>query len=214
MIELRHRHLLWDWNGTLLDDLELCVDIVNKMLARRSLPTLDRAGYHATFDFPVRSFYERIGFDLSGDQFAELSREFIGEFDARRLEAGLHVGVAELLARVRASGRQQSILSAHRQATLHEIVALRGIEAHFVHMAGLDDAHAHGKIERGRALVAELGHRPDELVLIGDTLHDLEVARALGIDCVLVANGHHAGDRLRAAGATVVDRLADLRLFP
>ena len=210
MIRAHHRHLLWDWNGTLLDDLELCVDIVNGMLERRALPALDVARYHAHFDFPVRGFYERLGFDLRGDAFVELSREFIAEFDARRLEAQLHAGVDELLTRVTASGRAQSILSAHRQVTLHEIVALQGIDRHFSTMAGLDDAHAHGKIDRGHALVRELDLPPESFILVGDTLHDLEVARALGIDCVLVARGHHAAERLRASGAHVVVDLREL----
>ena len=210
MIQPRHRHLLWDWNGTLLDDLDLCVDIVNGLLAKRALPSIDLARYHAHFDFPVRGFYERLGFDLRGDAFVELSREFIAEFDARRLEAQLHEGVDALLSRVTASGRRQSILSAHRQVTLHEIVALLGIERHFSTMAGLDDAHAHGKIDRGHALVKELARPCEELLLVGDTLHDLEVARALGIDCVLVARGHHAAQRLRASGAHVVDDVREL----
>ena len=33
-----HRHLIWDWNGTLLDDLDLSVDVMNTLLARRGLP--------------------------------------------------------------------------------------------------------------------------------------------------------------------------------
>jgi phosphoglycolate phosphatase len=151
-----------------------------------------------------------VGFDLAGDAFVDLSREFIAAFDARRLEARLHEGVPALLSTVSASGRRQSILSAHRQTTLHEIVALLGIDTHFAHMAGLPDAHAHGKIERGRALLEAIGLAPDEILLIGDTVHDLEVARALGIDCVLVAHGHHAVERLRATGAPVVDDLRRL----
>ncbi len=210
MIATHHRHLLWDWNGTLLDDLDLCVDIVNGMLGRRSLPRIDVPGYHEHFGFPVRGFYERVGFDLSGDAFFALSNEFISEFDARRLEARLHAGADELLARINASGRQQSILSAHRQTTLHEIVELLGIDHHFHSMAGLDDAHAHGKIDRGHALVSDLALPRCELILVGDTLHDFEVAGALGIDCVLVARGHHAAERLRASGARVVDDLREL----
>jgi len=213
VIELRHRHVLWDWNGTLLDDLELCLDIVNKMLARHGLEALDRARYHATFDFPIRAFYERVGFDLSGDRFAELGREFMTEFEARRLEAELHVGVDDVLARIGASGRAQSILSAHRESTLREIVDLRGITPHFAHVAGIDRAYGQdGKIDRAHALLRDLGEAPSEIVLIGDTLHDLEVARSLGIDCVLVGHGHHGAERLRASGATVVESLQGLVL--
>ena len=81
-------------------------------------------------------------------------------------------------------------------------------------MTGLDNIYAHSKTELGRAWVAELGIPAGDILLIGDTLHDLEVARELGVDCVLVAAGHHPADRLRRATDRVLDNLRDLRAVP
>jgi phosphoglycolate phosphatase len=203
-----YRHLIWDWNGTLLDDLDLSIAVMNSVLARCSLPPLDRARYHALFDFPVRAYYERLGFDPVSDPFDKLSVEFISGYDARRLEAGLHRHVPRTLATVRAAGLGQSILSAYRHETLHEIVAHFGLTAQFDHICGLDNIHAHSKVALGRELVARLGVAPAEILLVGDTLHDLEVARDLGVACALVAAGHHPAARLRATGAHVYDDLA------
>lgn len=203
-----YRHIIWDWNGTLLDDLDLSIEVMNTLLARRDLPRLDRARYHALFDFPVRRYYERLGFDPARDSFEQLSGEFISGYDACRLRATLHRDAARALAAVRAAGLGQSILSAYRHETLHEIVEHFGLTAHFDHIAGLDNIHAHSKVALGRALVAQIGLASKDILLVGDTLHDLEVAHDLGVACALVAAGHHPAERLRASGAPVYDNLA------
>lgn len=207
----RYRHIVWDWNGTLLDDCDYAIAVMNGLLARRQLPLLDRARYHALFDFPVRDYYERLGFDPARDTFEQLSVEFITAYDAQRLTCGLHAGVEALLAAVRGAGLTQSILSAYRQETLHEIVAHFGLTERFVRLIGLDNIFAHSKAELGRAWIAELGLPPGEVLLVGDTLHDLDVANAMGVDCVLVAAGHHPAERLRARHGRVVADLAALR---
>ncbi|MBS0631042.1 MAG: HAD family hydrolase [Verrucomicrobia bacterium] len=208
MTRLRHRHLIWDWNGTLLDDLDLSLSVMNAILARRALPRLDRARYHTLFDFPVRTYYGRLGFDPARDSFEQLSVEFISGYDARRLESTLHRDARRLLGAARDAGLRQSILSAYRQETLREIVAHFGLDGHFDHIAGLDNIHAHSKLDLGRDLIRRLDTPPGEILLVGDTLHDLEVARELGVDCALIAAGHHPADRLQATGAPVYPDLA------
>ncbi len=205
----RYRHLIWDWNGTLLDDLDYSIGVMNTLLERRRLPLLNRTRYHALFDFPVRIYYERLGFDPSLDPFERLSTEFISRYDAGRTQAPLHRDAAQLLATARTTGLGQSILSAYRHETLLEIVAHFGLTAHFDHIAGLNNIHAHSKLALGRALVARLGVPSSEILLIGDTLHDAEVARELGVACALVAAGHHSAARLRTSGAPVFASLAD-----
>ena len=203
----RHRHIIWDWNGTLLDDLDYSIGVMNKLLAHRGLPLLDRERYHALFDFPVRGYYERLGFDYTRTSFEELSVEFIRGYDSQRLTCPLQPRAAAVLAAVQAAGLTQSILSAYRHESLHEIVGHFGLTSHFVRLAGLDNDHAHSKAELGAALVAAIGVAPREILLIGDTLHDFEVAQKLGVDCVLVAAGHHPAPRLRAVTDRVYDSL-------
>jgi phosphoglycolate phosphatase len=119
--------------------------------------------------------------------------------------------VEQLLPAVAAAGISQSILSAYRQQTLVEIVAHFDLTRHFVRLNGLDNIYAHSKAELGRAWLRELALPPNEVLLVGDTLHDLEVARELGTDCILVAAGHHPPERLRGGHDRVVSTLADLR---
>jgi phosphoglycolate phosphatase len=209
-----YRHIIWDWNGTLLDDLDYCLGVMNAILRPRGLPLLDRARYHTVFDFPVRDYYARLGFDAAKDSFEALSVEFIRGYDANRLTCGLHPNARAQLAAVQAAGLTQSILSAYRHETLVEIVTHFGLLPYFTHLAGLDNIYAHSKAELGRAQVAQLGLSPREILLIGDTLHDLHVAREIGVDCVLVAAGHHPADKLRRHHDRVLETLAELRDVP
>jgi len=206
----RYRHIIWDWNGTLLDDVDLSLDVVNGMLARRQLPTMSREHYHAVFDFPVRNYYAQIGFDITDASFRELSHEFIAEYDRRRFETQLHDSAGRVLDAVVARGLSQSILSAYKHDTLCEIVDHFGLTAKFARLSGLDDIYAHSKAELGRRCIESLHVAPAEVVMIGDTLHDFDVAAAIGVDCILVAHGHHPLDRLAAKSPNVVNNLEEV----
>ncbi len=208
---MEYQHLIWDWNGTLLDDLELTIEIMNGMLRRRGLPTMDRTRYHAVFDFPVRNYYAQLGLDATEASFRELSVEFIAEYDRRRWTATLHRGARELLDAVRSSGRTQSILSAYRHETLCEIVGHFGLTDRFTELCGLDNIYAESKSALGRASLARLGIDPGQVIMIGDTLHDFDVAETMGVRCVLVAHGHHPLDRLARRSENVTADLAELR---
>ena len=209
-----YRHIIWDWNGTLLDDLDYSVEVMNVLLRRRGLPELDRARYHAVFDFPVRDYYARLGFDPAKDSFETLSAEFIGAYDAHRLDCPLQPATRRTLAAVQAAGLTQSILSAYRHETLLEIVDHFGLTPHFAHLAGLDNIFAHSKAELGRVQLAKLALPPRQILFIGDTLHDLDVAKELGVDCALVAAGHHPAEKLRHHHDRVLDSLAELATVP
>ena len=55
--------IIWDWNGTLLNDMELCVHTINEMLQKRNLHELSVDEYKEVFSFPVKDYYQKIGFD-------------------------------------------------------------------------------------------------------------------------------------------------------
>lgn len=204
------RHILWDWNGTLMDDAWLCVATLNTLLGKRGMPETNVTAYRNTFSFPVRSYYERLGFDFSKVDMQALSIEYITGYNGRRYECTLHAGVIELLTTLQQRGIGQSILSAYRQDMLEETIAGYELSRYFDHLAGTDNLQAQGKREQGKRLLESLRLPPDSIVMVGDTLHDLEVAEAIGCQCILVGHGHCARHRLEGHGATVVENIADL----
>lgn len=207
----RYRHVIWDWNGTLMDDAWLCVQIMNAMLEKRAMRQVDIDTYRQHFGFPVKAYYEWLGFNNAADTFEAISHEYIEAYDARRLECTLHEEARDLLHAFEANGTEQVIVSAYRQQTLEQIVAHYGIAPYFKKLIGLDNIFAAGKVANARAHRDRLPYADAELLLIGDTLHDFEVARAIGADCILLSHGHHNRQRLEATGTPVYDSLAQVR---
>lgn len=204
------RHVIWDWNGTMLDDAWLCVELLNGMLTARGLSLITAEEYRHHFGFPIRTFYEQLGFDFDTDPFEDVATEFIHGYEERRLEAKLHEGVIETLAMLQQIPCEQSILSAYSQGTLDSIVQHWNLKKYFSHCRGLSDHYAAGKVELGRQLVLDIDYDPDDIVLVGDTTHDAEVADACGIHCLLVEGGHQSRERLESTGVPVYSSLSAL----
>ena len=205
-----YSHILWDWNGTLIDDVWLCVEIINDMLARRGLPALDAEGYREIFDFPVQGFYERAGFDFSTEAFDSVTAEFCDEYMRRVGECRLHDGARELLDACAGSGLHQSILSATEQSQLDTMVTDFGLAALVGRAVGQSDHHSTGKLGTAEELVSGLGVPRSQVLMVGDTTHDRHIAEEIGIDSVLVAVGHHKREKLQDTGATVFDGIAEV----
>jgi len=208
---MTYKHAIWDWNGTLLDDTWLCVEVLNGLLARRGRAPITVDDYRENFGFPVIHFYEYLGFDTDVDSFDQVSREFIGDYEARWFqECALHPDAHEVLAALTKLGLTQSVLSAAKQEALESGIQHYGIREYFTGLVGTDNIYAQGKVDRGKHWIAQLLWKPEEVVMIGDTMHDFEVAEAIGADCLLLSHGHHTAERLATTGKPVLNSLREL----
>ena len=205
-----YKHIIWDWNGTLLDDAWLSVEITGQMLQRRSLPQLSQQRYQEVFGFPLQEYCARLGFDLEAESFAALSDEFILSYERRRLECSLQPHAVAVLQAINRAGLEQSILSAYRHRTLLELIVHFHLEDFFVAANGVDNDRGEGKIANARRWLEKLSLPRNQIVLVGDTLHDLEVSQAMGVDCILLTGGHQSRSRLEASGARVVGELTEV----
>lgn len=197
------RYLIWDWNGTLLDDVDAAVAALNRMLVKRGVAPTTREYYRAHFGFPVRPFYAELGVDLEKCDWDGICEDFHA-FVAEEPQT-VRPAAREALEAARSAGFRQCILSALREDLLRRDVRKAGLAEFFQSVCGVDNLDGASKLSRGKELVAALGD--GGFCFIGDTLHDAEVARALGGACVLVACGHQRGDRLAAAGVPVAEDL-------
>lgn len=204
------RHIIWDWNGTLLNDAHLCLDIVNGLLLREGKETLTLERYRELFDIPVIRYYERLGI---AERFHDLSVAFMAAYASRRGECQLFPQMREILIQIEAAGLSQSILSAYPQEMLNTIIDEHAIRDHFTRIVGHADIYAESKVANGVRLLEELGVPPEETLLIGDTAHDNEVAEELGAQCILVASGHYAYERLQGRGARVFATMDELYAY-
>jgi phosphoglycolate phosphatase len=203
--------IIWDWNGTLLNDTDLCVEIINGLLARRNLPLLNPEKYREVFSFPVKDYYEEIGFDFCKEPFEIPAKEFIDVYNEEVVHCKLHQGGTEVLRYFQKRGKQQIILSAMEQPVLESTLRQHQIMGYFSLVSGLDNHYAASKIDNGKALMSSLNLNPAEVCLIGDTTHDFEVSQYLGCECILVADGHQSERRLRVTGSKILKQLSELR---
>jgi phosphoglycolate phosphatase len=202
--------IIWDWNGTLLNDIQLCVQTINGMLKKRNLQQLSVEKYKDVFSFPVKDYYQKIGFDFVAEPFELPALEFIEQYNKRVINCQLHEGATTVLNQFKSQGLRQFILSAMEQDTLDQCLEQRQISHFFEHVSGLDNHFAASKLDNGHRLISELNLDVSKLILIGDTVHDLEVARELGCPCMLISHGHQSKQILESTGVPVIDEIGQL----
>jgi phosphoglycolate phosphatase len=198
-----YTHLVWDFNGTILNDVEEDLLCANELLANHGLPVLrDVEAYREVFGFPIIEYYRRLGFDFEKTPYEELAVEWVEIYHRHGAHAGLYPQVRPTLERVARLGLPQIILSATHLDMLKGQVEALGIRSYFSELLGLDNIHAHSKT----ALALAWRERNPQAVplFLGDTEHDFDTAQAMGADCVLVAGGHRPRAALERVGAVSV----------
>jgi phosphoglycolate phosphatase len=209
-MNIPERFIFWDWNGTLLDDTITCLSTMNDMLRRRGMPTISLEFYREVFGFPVIDYYRKVGFDFRRESFECLSVEFIDVYNAALNSTPVASGAKELLDYFVKTGKRNVIVSAMKQDMLVQSVCDKGLIVYFTDILGLENICAAGKSTMAINFVQKNAVSPDEVLVIGDTTHDYEVAQQIGCRCILVADGHQTAERLKATGALVVGSLIDL----
>jgi phosphoglycolate phosphatase len=210
MPEPQQKTIIWDWNGTLLDDADICLASINTMLKARNLPLLSLESYRDVFTFPVIEYYKKVGFNFSLEPWEPVAMEFINLYLHALPTSGLTVFAVETLEKFKNKGYRQAIISAMQHDELIKSVTNLGIYPYFDFIGGIGDHYGGGKIENARNYLAQSGIDPSQTTLIGDTIHDSEVANELQCNCILVATGHQSIPRLRETGRRVIADLSGL----
>lgn len=205
--------IIWDWNGTLLDDRALCIDAMNQLLGNRNLPLIDVEKYQSVFGFPVRTYYEKLGFNFENEPFEIPALAFMDIYRKNLKKVQLQANAISVLQRLKKAGYQQAVLSAMEQQLLLALIDRFELSSYFSFVTGIDNHYGGGKVEAGNALLSKLGSKNTNCLLVGDTLHDYEVAKTLGMQCVLFAGGHHSHDRLIQTEVAVINNLDELILM-
>ena len=210
---MKYKHIIWDWNGTLLDDRWLCVEGINKALDKRGLKTINEQTYKDIFSFPVKDYYQKLGFDFSVEPFEIAGDEFVLYYEKHFNRTKLHSRCRSIIKNIFAVGITQSILSAGKHEFLLEWVKAHKLQKYFIKILGIDNQYATGKTELGMSLIKNLSYNNNEVVLIGDTIHDSDVAESMNIDCLLMDQGHVNNDRLQKTGRKVFSNLTEVFQF-
>lgn len=203
-------HIIWDWNGTLLDDAYFSYSVFRDLLLARNLPDCSFEDFQNIYGHPVIDMYSRAGFDFAKESFADISLEWHDKYCEGLNDLSLHSDAVGTLNQFKTCDIGQSILSALPHHILMHTLALRGLSDYFEEIKGLDNLLAQSKIENGRILLRTINIEPSKVILIGDSSHDVETAEELGINCYLVSRGLEAKERLLTHGHPVFDDFSAL----
>ena len=203
------RNLIWDFNGTIIDDARLCCEAYNYVLGLHGKPGITQDHLAKIWNLPVRGFFANFDFE-NLDQVIDLLCEQFHDFYAARWHAcEIQPGVPQLLDYVRQRSFGQAVLSGHPHDYLVEMLQHFELYSEFMSVRGVDTIVAVDKIQVGRDMMKDLQWNPAETLIVGDSTFDFDTAEALGIGCVLVARGIQSRERLVAVGAPVFDSLSD-----
>lgn len=209
--------IIWDWNGTLADDVGVALQSVNDILARREREPITLFDYYSYIDTPIRRFYEHLFSPLDDALFDRILVEFNEGYRLHMKDTGLMTGGRETLERFRKAGLRQMIISSSHVGELLHFCRLFGVEEYFERILGAEDFQASGKVEMACRFLQEQGIPGEECAVIGDTLHDREMAQAIGCPVCLLDRGHQGRRELEESGEPVFHELqkaADFLLSP
>lgn len=210
---MKYKYIVFDFNGTIIDDVELCLNLLNKMLKEKSLPPFSLKGYREIFTFPIIEYYKKAGFTFEGYTFEELSQEFIKDYQPSSFKCKLFDGVENTLKYLKSNDYKIILLSASKINNLKEQVSIFKIDKYFDEILGLDNVKATSKIDIAKKYFLKNNINSKECLFIGDSTHDYEVAKSLGGDVLLVTYGHQSINTLSKVDAPLLDSITELENY-
>ena len=207
-----YTYCIWDFNGTILDDVELGVYSVNLLMKNHEIPlVLNRERYRERFDFPIIDYYKELGFDFDKTPYELLAEEWVDIYMSNLFKAKLFPDLIKSLDFFKSRGVMQSILSASEKTMLKGQVEGLGISSYFEDVMGIDNIYGDSKLSIARRW--REAHPDDKVIFVGDTTHDIETARELSADCYIVCAGHQCKSRFESCDVRVFESLGELTGF-
>ncbi len=204
------KHVFLDFNGTLIDDIDLCIDLLNEFLIGQGKKPVTKEQYKEIFTFPIKDYYKAAGIDFNIESYESLAIKFINKYQPASLKCGLFKCVLPTLKKLKENGVKVYLLSASEKNNLLEQCISYDIAKYFDAILGIDNIHAESKTKIGIDFIKNNNIDVNEAIFVGDTLHDLEVANAMGISCRFVSCGHQSTNRLKKAGIRIYDDISGI----
>lgn len=190
---MKYKHIIWDWNGTLFDDIDTCIESINELLEKRKLDLITSKDYYREiFCFPVIGYYQKLGFDFNQEPFSKVADEYIASYHKKCKRSSLMPKAEEVIDLFNDLSIKQTVISASEQNSLFKQMEPFKIKDKFEDVIGISDIYARSKIDLAKHYFQTNHLNYEEVLFVGDTVHDFEVSKALECDCILIPNGHQS----------------------
>ncbi len=206
----KYRNVVWDYNGTIIDDAKLAVDAENVVLKSYGKSPITLDYYLKECEMPILNFYNKI-FDMEKYDFSEIARRFVENYDLLFETAGVFPEVKSMIELLGKKGYRQGVISGFESSRLVSSLEKFKLDGYFEFMSGADDIACGDKSRRAAAVCEKCDFLPNETLFVGDMYHDFETARCVGADCVLIAKGHQGAEVLRSYDVNVLDSAQELK---
>jgi phosphoglycolate phosphatase len=207
---MKFNSVIWDWNGTIVDDAWVFVDTMNDFLKKNNLPLISIRDYKKNFCFPIQKYWKELGFKFNDKEFNLLNKGFITAYKQKMFAPKVHPGIIGVIEKINAEKVNQFILSASENSLLQQSVNFYKLQNLFVDVWGVNNLNALGKIPLAKKLCLKYNLEIDKTILIGDTEYDQSVAQGIGCDVVLISHGHIEHKRLLKSKEKVVKSIPEL----
>ncbi len=203
--------VIWDWNGTLLNDVELSNNLLNKLLINNEYEhNVSLKKYKDIFCFPIKEYYNSAGFNFEKHPFEDLAKQYMQMFEQDWHKCNLQPNAENVIKTLNKNNVRQAILSASPLNMLNIQTEHYKIKHLFYKILGLNDIYAQSKVSVAKDWMAQEHIDKDSTIMVGDTVHDYEVANVLGVKCVLYANGHQSIQTLKRTNAQIITNLKQI----
>ncbi len=205
-----NKYIFLDFNGTIIDDIDLCLNLLNEGLRNQNKKEITKERYKDIFTFPVKKYYELAGLDFSIESFESMAVKYIKTYQPLSLKCNLYKDITKAFEILKNKGYHLVILSASEKNNLLEQCNHFDIVKYFDDILGIDNICAESKVDIAVKYMKQNNISGNDILFVGDTLHDLEVAEAMNAKCMLVSCGHQSIDVLKKGGVPIIDNVYSL----
>lgn len=188
---------MFDWDGTLIDSAEAIVECIQAAAHELALPVPDRARARHVIGLGLHDSLRHAVPSLPRAQYADFAERYRRHFLAREDTMRLFPGVRELLGRLGARGHRLALATGKSRRGLERALQASGLGGFFAASRCGDETQPKPHPAMLLELLRELGAEASSALMIGDTSHDLQMARSAGVDALGVTYGAHPADSLR-----------------
>lgn len=210
---MKYKYIVFDFNGTIIDDVDLCLNLLNEMLEVEDLPLVSLEKYKNIFTFPIIEYYKKAGFTFQKHSFKELSEWFVKKYQPMSFKCNLFDGIVKTITKLKEDGYKIILLSASQKDNLLEQTTKFNITNLFENILGIDNIEAKSKLEIARRYFDKNNIDMKECLFIGDSTHDYEVGNTLGGDVILVSYGHQSKEVLSKCNVPIIDSIYELENY-
>ncbi len=209
------KNIIFDFNGTILDDAYLCYSCEKNLIGNPpNFKDFTFDIYRDIFCHPITDYYDILGLTDEEYHFDELNKNFFDQYQERyKDEVKLFDGVKETLTYFKNKGYRLFILSATEINLLKEQLEFLGILHYFDDLIASTKKDSQGKKEYGKVFVDKYGLNKENSILIGDTTHDFETAEHLNVNVLLFDQGHNSKKQLEKLNAPIVSSYLEIRNY-